>query len=70
MHARNAVPYSNHMPNTPKPHTNDTAVTMPPGPGDAAALEHGRSLVATGTDRSAAFWAEVERAARAAGVTK
>jgi hypothetical protein len=69
LHVPRPVPYYDHMPNAPKPHTNDTAATMPPGPADAAALEHGRRLVSTGTDRSAAFWAAVERLARETGVT-
>jgi len=46
------------------------AATLPPGPADAAALEYGRRLVREGRDRSAAFWAEVERAADAFGLAQ
>ena len=68
MHVRLTVPYSKHMPNAPKPSSNDPAVTMPPGPADADALEYGRRLAATGSDRSAAWWATVERVARERGL--
>jgi hypothetical protein len=53
------------MPNTPSTHEADTRATMPPGPADDAALERGRELA---NDRSAAFWATVERVARDSGV--
>ncbi len=56
------------MPNTSNQRSTETLPTLPPGPADAAALEHCRRLVADGTDRSAAFWAETERAARVVGV--
>lgn len=46
------------MPNKP---TDREATTMPPGADDAAAFEYARRIVADGTDRSAAFWAIVER---------
>lgn len=62
------VPYSDHMLNEPAPRTADALPTMPPGPADAAALEHGRELASTGTDRSAAWWAAVERVARDTGI--
>lgn len=48
------VAQSTHMPNAP---------TMPPGPADEAAIEHGRAIAAEGDDRSAAFWAIVRRVA-------
>lgn len=44
------------------------AKTMPPGPADDAALEHGRQLVREGRERSAGFWAMVERTARELGL--
>jgi predicted metalloprotease with PDZ domain len=37
------------------------AKTMPPGPADAAALDYARELVAVGADRTADFWAALER---------
>lgn len=37
------------------------AKTLPPGPSDEAALQYARELVATGADRTADFWAALER---------
>ena len=68
LHSLSTVPYSKDMPSTPKTHTPDSMPTLPPGPADAAALEHGRQLAASGTDRSAAWWATVERVARVSGL--
>lgn len=53
------------MPNTPSHTETETRATLPPGPADAAADARGRELA---NDRSAAFWASVERRAKEAGV--
>lgn len=42
------------------------APTQPPSSADDAAFEYARAIVRDGTDRSAAFWACIERAHAAA----
>jgi hypothetical protein len=43
--------------------------TLPPGPADDAALEHGRKL-AEERDRSSHWWASLERLAKELGVMR